>query len=122
MFTREDISRYYDLSETHYRRVWQLDKSHSLHYGYWDDSTKNLHDALLRINEVMAEVAEIKTTDRVLDAGCGIGGSSIWLAKQIGCNVIGVSLNQKQIDKANDFAKQIKLDHKVVFERNDYHH
>jgi cyclopropane fatty-acyl-phospholipid synthase-like methyltransferase len=121
MFTSEDISRYYDLSETHYRRVWQLDKSRSLHYGYWDNSTKNLHDALLRINEVMAEIAQIKSADRVLDAGCGIGGSSIWLARQNGCKVVGISLNQHQVDKANDFAKQLILYDKVVFEKNDYH-
>jgi cyclopropane fatty-acyl-phospholipid synthase-like methyltransferase len=121
MFTNEDISRYYDLSETHYRRIWQLEKSRSLHYGYWDNTTKNLHEALLKINQVMSDAAAIRKADRVLDAGCGIGGSSTWLAKQIGCNVVGISLNQKQVDKANDFAKRAGLDGKVAFEKMDYH-
>ena len=122
MFSNEDISRYYDLSEIHYRRVWQLDKSRSLHYGYWDHSTKTLHDALLKINAVMADLAEIKQTDRVLDAGCGIGGSSAWLAKHLGCHVVGISLNQKQVDKANEFAKRWALDANLVFEKRDYNH
>jgi cyclopropane fatty-acyl-phospholipid synthase-like methyltransferase len=121
MFTSDDISKYYDLSEIHYRRVWQLDKSRSLHYGYWDDSTKTLHEALLKINEVMSAAAAITKSDRVLDAGCGIGGSSIWLSKNIGCNVVGISLNQRQVDKANDFATREGLVEQVVFEKTDYH-
>src|SRR5262245_23183964 len=97
MFTNEDISRYYDLSETHYRRIWKLDKSKSLHYGYWDEQTKNFHEALLQINQILADAAEIKPGDIILDAGCGVGGSSVWLAKEKNCKVIGISLNQKQI-------------------------
>ena len=85
MFTNEDIARYYDLSETHYRRIWKLDKNHSLHYGYWDERTKNFKQALLRINEILAAFAEIKPGEKILDAGCGVGGSSAWLAKEKNC-------------------------------------
>jgi cyclopropane fatty-acyl-phospholipid synthase-like methyltransferase len=120
MFTNEDISRYYDLSETHYRRIWKLDKSRSLHYGYWDESTKNFHEALVNINKILSETAGIKTGERVLDAGCGVGGSSVWLAKERGCKVVGISLNQRQINKATGFAIQAGLDDDVVFEQNDY--
>jgi len=120
MFTNEDISRYYDLSETHYRRIWKLDKSRSLHYGYWDESTKNFHEALLNINNILAETAGIKTGESVLDAGCGIGGSSVWLVKERGCKVVGISLNQRQINNATAFAIQAGLDDDVVFEQNDY--
>jgi tocopherol O-methyltransferase len=119
-FTNEDISRYYDLSETHYRRIWKLDKNRSLHYGYWDATTKNFHDALANINRVLADEAKIKSDEKVLDAGCGVGGSSVWLAKERSCKVVGISLNQRQIDKATAFAKQFGLDGNVVFEQNDY--
>src|SRR5207237_9048199 len=99
--TKRDIERYYELSEVHFRLHWNLAKSRSLHYGYWDASTKNLHEALLKINEVMAEKLNITKDDVVLDAGCGVGGSSIWLAKQFGCKVTGITLSSKQIMLAN---------------------
>ncbi len=120
MFTNEDISRYYDLSETHYRRVWNLDKSRSLHYGYWDKSVKNFHEALLNINKVLAEHAAIKEGEKILDAGCGVGGSSLWLAQEKKCEVFGISLNNRQVEKANTFAKKFGLSGKVSFEQKDY--
>lgn len=40
----------------------------------------------------------------MLDAGCGIGGSSIWLAKNIQCTVTGISISEKQINNAQNLA------------------
>jgi cyclopropane fatty-acyl-phospholipid synthase-like methyltransferase len=120
MFSKHDISRYYDLSEVHYRKIWNLDKSRSLHYGYWDDSVKNFHEALLNINKVLAEFAEIREGENVLDAGCGVGGSAIWLAKEKNCLVTGISLNEKQISKGTELAKRFEVAEKIRFEKKDY--
>jgi cyclopropane fatty-acyl-phospholipid synthase-like methyltransferase len=120
MFSNNDVSRYYDLSEVHYRKIWRLDKSRSLHYGYWDNSVKNFHEALLNINKVLAEIAEIRDGENILDAGCGVGGSSIWLAKEKNCLVTGISLNEKQINKATAHAKTFGVTEKVFFEKRDY--
>lgn len=120
MFNNDDISRYYDLSEVHYRKVWNLDKTRSLHYGYWDDSVKNFDEALLNINKVLADHAQVKEGEKILDAGCGVGGSSLWLANKMKCHVVGISLNERQIKKANDHAKAFGVEDKVFFEQNDY--
>jgi len=119
-FSKKDIERYYDLSEVHYRLHWNLDKSRSLHYGYWDASTKNFHEALLNINKIIAQHAHISKDDVALDAGCGVGGSAIWMAKNIGCKVTGISLSERQIFLANASAKKEKIDQLVTFAQKDY--
>lgn len=120
MFSKKDIERYYDLSEIHYRLHWNLNKSRSLHYGYWDSSTKNFHQALLNINNILSQRAKITKDDVVLDAGCGIGGSSIWLAKKTGCKVTGISLSEKQVNTANALATKEGVEHLAKFEQKDF--
>jgi geranyl diphosphate 2-C-methyltransferase len=43
--------------------------------------------------------------DRLLDAGCGRGGSSIMANARFGCRVDGVSISEKQVTFANAQAK-----------------
>ncbi len=119
-FTNEQIARYYDVSKTHYERVWNLNLSRSLHYGYWDAHTKTFHDALLNINKILAERAGIHNDQYVLDAGCGVGGSALWLAKNIGCRVKGISLSDKQIATANEIAALENLNEKANFIKADF--
>ena len=120
MFSQKDIALYYDLSESQYRVFWDLDKSLSLHYGYWDASTKTFNEALLNINKVLSAKAGISKNDKVFDAGCGIGGSSIWLAKNIGCKVTGISLSGRQVNKANALAAREKVEHLAKFDQLDF--
>jgi len=120
IYSKKDIALYYDLSEVHYKLFWNLDQSKSLHYGYWEAGTKNLHEALVNTNRVLSEKASITKDDVVLDAGCGVGGSSIWLAKNIGCKATGISLSEKQVTQARQFALNENLEERVHFEVKDY--
>ena len=106
-------------SENAYKDSWDLNNSLAIHYGYWDEKVKNFPQSLLRMNEVMMETAKIKPTDKVLDAGCGIGGSSIFLAEKIGCSVTGISLSERQVNKAKELAIEKKVEDKVEFESNE---
>ena len=120
MFSNKEIARYYDVSESQYRIFWNLNKSRSLHYGYWNSNTKNFHEALLNINRILSSKAAITSNDVVLDAGCGVGGSSIWLAKNIGCKVTGISLSEKQVYTATTFAVREEVGHLANFEQRDF--
>lgn len=117
---KEQIIQYYDTCEVDYKIFWDLDKSYAMHAGYWDHQTKNLRQALKRENEILAEIAEIKKGERVLDAGCGVGGSSIFLAKHHHCRVVGITLSDNQQRKAWLNAKEAQVDHLVSFEVQDY--
>jgi hypothetical protein len=47
------------------------------HYGIWDASTQTHNEALLNTNRFLADKAGITSGEQVLDAGCGLGGSSL---------------------------------------------
>lgn len=119
-FSKKDISDYYDQTLSHYKSWWKLMKYKSLHYGYWDKTTKKLDESLENMNKKMAENIDAKTKFKVLDAGCGVGGAAIFLAKNYNCHVEAVTLNQKQINIANNFKKDQKLENKINFSLQDY--
>jgi len=116
----KNIVDYYAASENAYKDSWDLNNSLAIHYGYWDERVKSFPQSLLRMNEVMMEAANIKSSDRVLDAGCGIGGSSIFLGEKMGCNVTGISLSERQINKAKELAIEKKVEDKVDFRVMNY--
>ncbi|MBC7554118.1 MAG: methyltransferase domain-containing protein [Taibaiella sp.] len=120
LFSNEDIENYYDQTEIHYRMHWKLEEGMGLHYGIWDENTKNIAQAVLNTNHQLMTLGEIKPGDHVLDAGCGIGGSSIYLAKNKGCTVHGITLSKKQVVTASNLAKDLGVNDKVSFSQQDY--
>ena len=103
-FTNRDIADYYNQTLNHYQKWWKLNKVMAVHYGMWDDTTKTFAEALENTNRKLMEVAEVKTGERILDAGCGVGGSAFYLANKKNAIVTGITLSEKQLH----FAKQKK--------------
>lgn len=112
---KSSIARYYDYTLPFYKFFWHKNDSNALHYGFWEKDTNNLQEALINTNRYLAKKAHITKDDTVLDAGCGIGGSSIWLAKNIGCSVVGITISDKQVAQAKLLAKKHGVDSKVQF-------
>jgi tocopherol O-methyltransferase len=116
----QDIIDYYENCDVDYKLVWHLNSHMAMHYGYWEPGTKRLRDALIRMNSKMAEIAKIKATDFVLDAGCGVGGSSIFLAANYSCSVCGITLSSRQVKEAAINADKCSVEHKVFFEAQNF--
>lgn len=116
----ESIVEYYHQVENSYIDAWDLNQSYALYYGFKDKTTRTFGSTLLKMNEVVAKIADVRPTDLVLDAGCGIGGSMFYLAGNIGCNCIGITLSNQQVDKGNHLAAVKGLSHKVVLREMSY--
>jgi cyclopropane fatty-acyl-phospholipid synthase-like methyltransferase len=72
------------------------------------------------MNRELAERAAITSGDHILDAGCGIGGSAIWLANIYDCSAFGVTLSRQQARLAHKFAQERKVTHRARFAVQDY--
>jgi len=63
----------------------------------------------------LAARASLRRGLRVLDVGCGLGGSARYLAAQHGCEVVGVDLTREYVDTANALAAMVGLARMVEF-------
>ena len=93
------IAAYYDYTTPFYRLFWHGDTA-ALHFGLAARSTRSAGDELLQTNRFLARVGGIDRFTRVVDAGCGIGGSAIWLASHFGAQVTGLTLSSRQAARA----------------------
>jgi tocopherol O-methyltransferase len=115
----DSVTRYYDECYLYYKIFWHSHKNLCLHYGFHDNGQK--HDkALVRMIEVLTDKVKVTSKDRVLDAGCGVGGSSVWLAQNIGCQVTGIDINSNFISIAQREAKKRNLDSLVCFQEMNF--
>lgn len=114
------IHDYYDYCHKDFKRIWHLDRCMAMHMGFWDNETKRLRDALLKENEVLAKQAGVAFEDRILDVGCGVGGSSIFLAAHYGCRVTGITVSAQQVRYAREYAKSHGVNELTTFFVADY--
>lgn len=118
--TESAIVDYYEQCQVDYEIVWHLNSHGCMHYGYWDATTHNLRSALTNMNVKVAAMADIQMEDKILDAGCGVGGSSLFLASRFGCQVEGITLSEKQVIHARQKATELGLNEKANFSVANY--
>jgi geranyl diphosphate 2-C-methyltransferase len=103
-------------------RLGEVDGIYHHHYGIgdvdWsvlqsppDTRETRIINELHRLECAQAEflldhLGAVGPQDRVLDAGCGRGGSSLVAASRFGCRVDGVSISQAQVDFATEQARR----------------
>ncbi|KAF3434766.1 hypothetical protein FNV43_RR21852 [Rhamnella rubrinervis] len=68
------------------------------------------HREATRIHEEMvADLLGSKPGDRVLDVGCGVGGPMRSIAARSGASIVGITINQYQVDRARIHNKKAGL-------------
>jgi cyclopropane fatty-acyl-phospholipid synthase-like methyltransferase len=116
----EAVRQYYQECHVDYRIVWRLEQNHSIHFGYFDEECTGHAAALENMNRAMPRRTSISASDRVLDAGCGVGGSSFWIAEQTGAHVTGVNIQPLHLEIARAECARRGLSDRVSFEEWDY--
>lgn len=120
LFTNRDIADYYNQTQEHYEQWWKLKKAMAVHYGVWYPHTRSFLEALKNTNSAMLDFAGGDKHIRILDAGCGVGGSSFFLATTIRAQVTGITLSERQLSFANKQLDSLNLNHLVDFKLEDY--
>jgi arsenite methyltransferase len=77
------------------------------------DMTK--HFGGLEATDELIELCHIDGSKYVLDVGCGVGMTPCYIAKKYGCNVVGVDIHEKMIDRAEERAEREGVADRVEF-------
>jgi cyclopropane fatty-acyl-phospholipid synthase-like methyltransferase len=77
-------------------------------------------DTTQLLNYIM-ESASLAGGQRILDAGCGVGGPALFFAEKLNCNVEAFSISSEQIRIAKENQKERDLVGIVHFKVGDFH-
>lgn len=92
------------------------------HFGYYPDKVNNIREN--RAQELMHNILEkklnITKNQTILDAGCGQGIISAYLAKNHDCRIIGITIIPFEVDKAKKLAGKLGVSPKVEYHLMDY--
>jgi cyclopropane-fatty-acyl-phospholipid synthase len=115
---RQHVAHHYDLS----RRLFELFLDESMQYScaYFVRPSLTLAEAQAAKMRHIAGKLLLEPGQRVFDIGCGWGGLAIYLAKQCGVEVVGVTLSKEQHDLATQRAKAAGVEKQVTFKLQDY--
>lgn len=121
---KKGIADLYDESSGIWEDIW----GDHMHHGYYEpQSSVELSDhraAQIRMIEKALSFAAIsedpaKKPTSIVDVGCGIGGSSRYLAKKYGATAKGITLSPVQAERAQALADAQGLGDKVSFQVAD---
>jgi geranyl diphosphate 2-C-methyltransferase len=129
---QKDIARYWNEEERPVNlRLGDVDGLYHHHYGIgevdWDVLRTAEHErdqAIIRemhrletaqSDLLLDALGEVRPEDRLLDAGCGRGGTSVLANARFGCHVDGITLSSKQAAFANEQARRRGVADRVAF-------
>jgi cyclopropane fatty-acyl-phospholipid synthase-like methyltransferase len=118
--THKKVIEYYNKMQPYYEILWALNDSLAMHYGFWDDTAKNAYQAQINENRYISECLQLDASDIVLDAGCGVCGTALWMASNYRCKVKGITICVSQVKRGLKYIKKRKLEHLVSIELNDF--
>ncbi len=78
-----------------------------------------LHTGGHLATQALGQRCGLAPTDRLLDAGCGIGGSSRFIGENFHCSVTGIDLVDAFVRVARTLTRATGLDESVTFEQGD---
>ncbi len=116
--SRRNVAHHYDLRGQLYDQFLDADKQYSCAYFCRPDDT--LEQAQIQKMTHISRKLLLEPGMRLLEIGSGWGGLAIYLARNYGVRVTGITLSQEQFDQAKKRAKDEGLSSLVEFKLCDY--
>ncbi|KAI1431847.1 tocopherol O-methyltransferase [Xylaria sp. CBS 124048] len=93
---KERIKFHYNVASDYYYSLW----GQHIHHGYFTSPTESKEEAQVNLINYLLEISGLPKSISVLDVGCGIGGTSRFLAREHDCSVTGITISGNQVDLA----------------------
>lgn len=95
-FTAAHVADHYDELDPFYRSLW----GEHVHHGLWTTGRETVEQATAALSDAVAAALHPAAGDRLLDIGCGYGGTARRIAVARAVDVTGLTLSATQAAQA----------------------
>jgi len=112
-FQEKNVGDFYNRWSSELMKRWKaMEETSALHYGFHTLKTKSMKQSFLNMNDYVAKLLNINEVknQQILDAGCGIGGTSIYFSKMYpNLAFTGITISSHQISMAQELSKKMNI-------------
>ncbi|OTA92648.1 hypothetical protein M434DRAFT_12242 [Hypoxylon sp. CO27-5] len=93
---KDRIKKHYEIASDYYYSLW----GQHIHHGLFKSPSETKEQAQVNLINYLLEISALPIGAKVLDVGCGIGGTSRFLAREHGAKVTGITISGRQVEIA----------------------
>ena len=116
--SKKNIQAHYDLGNNFYQ-LW-LDSTMTYSAAIFKHEDETLESAQKNKYQRIIDTLQLKSTDHILEIGCGWGGFATMAALQSGCHVTCLTLSQEQFNHAQSLVDKLNLEDLITIKLCDY--
>ena len=114
-----DVRRYYDHNSERFERFGH--GGASIHRAVWAPGVQTREAAIHHLDErLLAELRPLGGSPRVVDLGCGLGASLLYLAARLPVQAEGITISARQAERAATLIAAAALRGRVRVRQGDY--
>ncbi len=114
----QQIREFYDASSPLWESIWGEHMHHGF-YGLGGTERLNRRQAQIELIEEFLAWGKVEQVENFVDVGCGIGGSTLYLAEKFNAKGVGITLSPVQANRAIARAAAQDLQDQVEFKVAD---
>lgn len=106
----DPIAHYYNQNTTLFLRTGGSGSLAAIHRQIWAPGVKTRRQAFLYLNQLVLQIISpiLNQESMIVDLGCGVGGTTTWLAQRTNARLIGIANSPIQVQIA--YQRSMKLD------------
>lgn len=116
--SKKNIEAHYDLGNNFYK-LW-LDPTMTYSAAIFKNADESLEQAQKNKYQRIIDTLQPKSSDHILEVGCGWGAFATMAATQTGCKVTCLTLSQEQHQYATELVRKMGLESQVTIKICDY--
>lgn len=120
----DPVNDYYNRNTGRFLRYGGGGQAAAIHRQLWAPGVIDVNQAFLYVNALVSRAIqpalEGAPEARLLDLGCGVGGTATWIAERVGAQVIGVTNSSVQVQLAQERAAHLGLAQTCSFVQADF--